>query len=184
MGQTRSLKPTPKIARYGSRRIFCLQPNYIETLIIKALTRLNYGKGSTRYCVNQYIKTKYPGTKRSDIARAIREGVENGVLEQPNGPNGLIRIVDLSPTSVSGMRSNRANLERQGMLRRYGAVKPSNHNVSRRLKSRQKQAEGTTCVNKRNGSNGKSLKDYIVNQYFKGKNALEDTITKVIEDGV
>ncbi len=192
MEQTRTLRPTPKISRPVNKRIYSLQPNLIEDLIIEALTRLNYGKGSTRQCVKQYIKIKNSGAKMSDINMALRNGVENGFLEQPDGPNGLIRITDVVPTAARGKRSNRANLERQGMLRNYLPTKPSRRHVTQHLKLRQMLIQGMTSINNGTGTSRQRLKEYIVAQYFKGKDydkdnleyALEETINKAIDDGL
>lgn len=184
MLQTRTLRPTPRMSRYVNRKIICLQPNSIETLIIEALTRLNYGRGSTKFCVDQFIKTTYPGTKKSDITRAVRNGLKNGVLEQPNGPDGLIKIAESAPSFTRYMRSNRANLERQGMVRRYRPTTPSSIKVLQHSHSRQNQIHRTKGVNNGFGTKTKRVKDFIVDQYFKGKNALEDTISKAIDEAI
>lgn len=192
MEQTRNLRPTPKISRPVNKKIFSLQSSSTEDLIIEALTRLNYGKGSTRYCVKHYIKTKYPSTKMSEINQSMRNGVDNGFLEQPEGPNGLIRIADVIPTAARGKmrRSNRATLERQGMKRNYEPIKPSSHHVTHELTLRQMLLQGITSVNNGTGTSRERLKEYIADQYFKNReydadeleNNLENTINKAIDD--
>lgn len=194
MEQVRRLNPTPKISRPINKKIYGVPTNPVEDLIIEALSRLNYGKGSTRYCVKQYMKTKNHDLKMSEVNLALRNGVESGFLEQPNGPNGLIRIADEGSVGArnKSRKTNRASLERQSTVRAKGPVKPSSHHVTHTLNMRQMMIQGITSVNDGKGTSRERLKEYILGQYFKNKHynsneidsALEDTINKAIDQGI
>ncbi|CCH59247.1 hypothetical protein TBLA_0B04090 [Henningerozyma blattae CBS 6284] len=89
--KSKSQKPKSKPSSSSSSST----PTY-KDMIIKAIQSTNNGKGSSRTALKKYIKDNYSNVSSTHFDNlfnsAVRKGVESGVLAQPKGPSGVIKI--------------------------------------------------------------------------------------------
>lgn len=78
-----------------------------KDMIIKSVLELNEGKGSSRIALKKFIKTEY--AKKINEAKnfdylfnsAIKKGVESGLLAQPKGPSGVVKVLKKGKMSLT-----------------------------------------------------------------------------------